>query len=400
MLLTLWAGAAVRANDWPSFRGPTGQGHSTERGLPTEWSEGTNVLWKTPVAGRGWSSPVVADDRVWLTTADAGALRLLGFETDTGRLVVDAEVFRTSGGRAPNPKNSLASPTPVVDADRGQIYVHFGAYGTAALTTSGDVAWTTRFRYISQHGNGGSPILYRDLVIFSCDGYDQAFVVALDAETGTVRWKTHRPQPISQAYSTPIVITVDGHDQVVSIGAFRTSAYDPESGDEIWRVRYPEGFSNVAAPVYSADHGLVYISTGFQQPALMAVRADGTGDVTGSHVAWTSRRGAPLTPSPLLVGDELYFVSDPGIATCVDAATGEIRWRQRLGGGFSASPVFAGDRIYLQSEEGVTTVIAPGPEYRQLARNVLDGSTLASMAVSDGSMFIRSESHLYRIAAD
>ena len=399
VLLSLWAGTAAYADDWPAFRGPTGQGHSVERGLPAEWSEAKNVVWKTPVIGRGWSSPVVADGRVWLTTADEGSLRLLAFGTETGQEVVNVEVFRTSDRNAPNPKNGLASPTPIVDTTRGQIYVHFGAYGTAALTTSGDVVWTTRFPYISQHGNGGSPILYRDLVILNCDGYDQAFVVALDAATGEVRWKTDRPQPISQAYSTPIVVNVDGRDQIVSIGAFRTSGYNPESGDEIWRVGYPDGFSNVAGPVYSRDHGFVYIATGFQQPSLLAVRADGSGDVTNTHVAWTSHRGAPLTPSPLVVGDELYFVSDMGILTCVDAATGETHWRERLRGNFSASPVFADERIYLQSEEGVTIVIARGLEYRELARNELDGSMLASLAVSDGSIFIRSHSHLYRITA-
>ena len=351
VLLTARAGAAY-ADDWPAFRGPTGQGHSVERGLPIEWSEGENVAWKTPVAGRGWSSPVVADGRVWLTTADEGSLRLLAFDTETGREVINVEVFRTSDRNAPNPKNSLASPTPIVDAERGQVYVHFGAYGTAALTASGDVVWTTRFPYISQHGNGGSPTLYRDLVILSCDGYDQAFVVALDAGTGEVRWKTDRPEPISQAYSTPIVINVNGRDQVVSTGAFRTSGYDPESGEEIWRVGYPDGFSNVPGPVYSPEHGLVYIVTGFQQPSLLAARADGSGGVTSTHVAWTLRRGVPLTSSPLVVGDELYIVSDTGIATCVDAATGQMRWRERLRGNFSASPVFADGRVYFQSEEG------------------------------------------------
>ena len=258
VLLIVWAGAAAYADDWPAFRGPTGQGHSVERGLPIEWSEEKNVVWKTPVAGRGWSSPVVADGRVWLTTAVQGSLRLLAFETETGREVVNAEVFRTRDRNAPNPKNSLASPTPIVDTARSQVYVHFGASGTAALTTSGAVVWTRRFPYISQHGNGGSPILYRDLLILSCDGYDQAFVVALHTATGEVRWRTDRPQPISQAYSTPVVINVDGHDQIVSIGAFRTSSYDPESGDEIWRVGYPGGFSNVAGPAYSPEHGLVY----------------------------------------------------------------------------------------------------------------------------------------------
>jgi outer membrane protein assembly factor BamB len=238
-------------------------------------------------------------------------------------------------------------------------------------------------------------VLYGDLLILSCDGSDDAFVVALDKRTGKVRWKTSRRQPADQAYSTPLVIRVGERDELVSVGAYRAAAYDPQTGKEIWRVSYADGFSNVPRPVYG--HGLVYIATGFQQPSLLAVRADGAGDVTKTHVAWTLRRGAPLTPSPLLVGDELYVVNDGGIASCLDAKTGETRWVQRLGGEYSASPVFADGRIYFLSEGGVATAIAPGTEFRQLARSSLDGETLASMAVSGGSIFIRTDSHLYRI---
>jgi outer membrane protein assembly factor BamB len=322
-----------------------------------------------------------------------GSLRALAFDVETGREVVNVEVFRTRSSEPLNPKNSLASPTPVVEGDR--IYVHFGADGTAALTTTGDIVWKIRLPYASQHGNGGSPMLYKDLLIFSCDGSDEAFVVALDKVTGKIRWKTRRRQPWDQAYSTPLAIRVGDRDQIVSIGAYRAAAYDPDSGKEIWRVSYADGFSNVPRPVYG--HGLVYIATGFQQPSLLAVRPDGTGDVTGTHIAWALRRGAPLTPSPLLVGDDLYIVNDGGIASCLDAETGVVRWQQRLGGNYSASPVFADGRIYFLSEEGVATVIAPGREFRKLATNALDGATLASMAVSNGSIFIRSDTHLYRI---
>ena len=398
----LAAGSVVTraAEDWPSFRGPTGQGHSVEEGLPVEWSEDANVTWKVDVPGLGWSSPVVADGRVWLTTGENGALRLLAYDAQSGESLVDVDVFSTDDRFAPNPKNSLASPTAVIDSVRDRVYVHFGAYGTAALTTDGDVVWSTRFPYVTQHGNGGSPVLYEDLLIFSCDGYDQAFVIALDVDTGDVRWKTDRPDPISQAYSTPAIIEVDGHDQLISIGAFRTSAYDPRTGDEIWRVGYPNGFSNVPGPVYSAEHGLVYISTGFQQPTLLAVGVDGQGDVTRTHVAWRLRRGAPHTPSPIVVGDEVYVVSDRGILTCADAATGEVHWQDRLRGNFSASPVYVDDRLYFQSEEGETIVLRPSAEsYQEIARNELDGSTLATLAVSDGSFFIRTDSSLYRITA-
>jgi outer membrane protein assembly factor BamB len=388
---------ALQAQDWPQFRGPTGQGHSTEHGLPLEWDESHNVVWKVPVPGVAWSSPVVAAGRVWVTTGIESrgsiSLRLLAFDATSGAQAIDVEVFRAGVVSVINPKNSHASPTPVVDGDR--VYVHFGANGTAALTTDGKVLWKQRFQYESQHGSGGSPIIYGDFLIFSCDGADDASVIALDKKTGKTRWRTWRRQPYDQAYSTPLVIRVGDRDELVSVGAYRTAAYDPASGKEIWRVRYADGFSNVPRPIFA--HGLVYITTGFQQPSLLAVRPDGTGDVTKTHVAWTLTRGAPLTPSPIVVGDELYVLSDPGILTCVDAKSGAVLWQQRLGGDYSASPVAADGRIYFLAEQGVTTVIAAGKEFRRLAVNRLDGSTLASMAVANGALFIRSDHHLYRI---
>jgi len=389
--------SVLAAQDWPAFRGPDGQGHSTTQTVPTEWSESRNVAWKTKVPGLGWSSPVVAGGKVWLTTAveQRGiSLRLLGFDVATGQELVNVEVFNLVAMRGEiNPKNSWASPTPIVDGDR--VYVHFGADGTAAVTTSGTVLWKERFEYQSQHGAGGSPVLYGDLLIFSCDGSDAAFVVALDKHTGKVKWKTNRRVPADQAYTTPLVIRVGDRDQLVSVGAYRATAYEPLNGQEIWRVSYADGFSNVPRPVFA--HGLVYIATGFQQPSLLAVRPDGTGEVTKTHTAWKLSRGAPLTPSPLVVGEELYLVTDGGIATCLDARTGATIWQQRLGGTYSASPVFAGGSIYFPAEQGVTTVIAPGKEFRRLATNRLEGGLLASMAVSNGSLFLRTDSHLYRI---
>jgi outer membrane protein assembly factor BamB len=274
--------------------------------------------------------------------------------------------------------------------------VHFGAEGTAAVSASGAVLWKARLPYDSQHGNGGSPALYRDLLIFSGDGSDTAFVAALDTRTGHVRWRTSRREPFDQAYTTPLVIAANGRDQVVSVGAYRAAAYDPLSGKELWRVSYADGFSNVPRPVFG--HGLVYITTGFQQPSLLAVRPDGSGDVTRTHVAWRLARGVPFTPSPILVGDELYIVSDLGIATCLDALTGATHWVERLGGNYSASPVFADGRLYFQSEEGVTTVIAPGRQFRVLGRSELAEATLASMAVAGGSFYLRGSSHLYRVS--
>jgi outer membrane protein assembly factor BamB len=320
---------------------------------------------------------------------------LLGFDAERGRQVADVEVFRIANAGLKNPKNSHASPTPIVH--EGRVYVHFGAEGTAAVDArSGEVVWKARFPYASQHGAGGSPALYKDLLIFSGDGHAEAWVIALDARTGKVRWKTERRRPFAQAYTTPLVISVNGRDQIVSVGAFRAVAYDPATGKEIWMVRYEDGFSNVPRPVFA--HGLVYIATGFQQPALLAVRADGTGDVTGTHIAWSMTRGAPYTPSPLVVGDELYVISDLGVATCVDARTGKLYWQQRIGGNYSASPVFADGRIYFLSEEGVATAITPGRTFQKLATSELDGATLASIGVYDRAFFIRSLTHLYKIA--
>jgi outer membrane protein assembly factor BamB len=316
----------------------------------------------------------VAQGRVWLTTAvvsgRAASLRLIGFDATDGRVAVNTEVFKVYQDEfTTNAKNSDASPTPIVDGDR--VYVHFGANGTAAVSTAGAVLWKTQLRYESQHGNGGSPVLYRDLLIINCDGFDQAYVVALDRNTGKERWRRSRRPPFSHAYSTPLTIRVGEQDQLVSVGAYVTTAYEPLTGREIWRVSYRDGFSNVPRPVYG--HGLVFITTGFQQPSLLAIRPDGTGDVTKTHVAWTLSRGAPLTPSPILAGDDLYVVSDIGILTCVDARTGEVRWTTRLGGNYSASPVLAGGLLYFASEEGVTTVVAPGAALTRVAANTLDG---------------------------
>jgi outer membrane protein assembly factor BamB len=382
-------------SDWPQFRGPTGQGLSDERGLPLTWSETTNVRWKVAIPGKGWSSPVIQGDRIWLTTAteEGRSLRAITVDRNTGAILQNIEVFRLKSPHLTNPKNSYASPTPVLEGDR--IYLHFGAYGTACITQSGEIVWKTHLEYDNgQHGPGGSPVLYENLLIVSCDGQDVQFVVALDKLTGKVRWKKSREG--YQAYTTPLVVQLPQGDQVISPGAFRAISYDPHTGKEIWQVKYGDGFSNVPRPVYG--DGLVFICTGFQQPSMLAVRLDGRGDVTKSHIAWSVNRGVPLTPSPLLVGDELYIVSDNGIASCMDAKTGKEHWRVRIGGNHSASPIYVDGRIYFLSEEGESVVIAPGKEFKLLAKNQLDGQTLASMAVSNGSIYVRSQSHLYRIS--
>jgi outer membrane protein assembly factor BamB len=385
----------IFAADWPQFRGPGGQGVSDEKNVPLTWSETKNVRWKTAIPGRGWSSPVIQGERVWLTTAteEGRSLRAIAVNVNTGAIEQNVEIFQLKSPKLMNLKNSFASPTPVVDGDR--VYLHFGAYGTACITQSGEIVWKAKLEYDNgQHGPGGSPIIYDDLLIVSCDGLELQYVVALDKATGKVRWKKTREG--HQAYTTPLVVNLPSGDQVISPGAFQSIAYEPRTGKEIWRVKYAEGFSNVPRPVYG--HGLVFICTGFQEPSLLAVQPDGRGDVTKSKVVWKVDRAIPRTPSPLLVGNELYIVTDNGIATCIDAKTGEELWRARVGGNHSASPVYAGGRIYFLSEEGESVVIAPGRQLKHLATNQIDGPTLASMAVSHSSIFIRSQTHVYRIS--
>ena len=382
------------AQDWPQFRGSDGQGHSLESGLPLQWSETRNIAWKVPIPGEGWSSPVVQGDRIWLTTATDGgkSLRAIAVDRKTGALKKNIEIFHIQSPVPINAKNSYASPTPILENDH--IYLHFGAFGTACIAPSGDIIWKTRLVYDNgQHGPGSSPVLYDDVLIVSCDGNDIQYIAALDKNSGEIRWKKHREG--YQAYVTPLIVRSPEGDQVISPGALRATAYEPRTGKEIWQVRYGSGFSNVPKPVYG--HGLVYICTGFQKPSMIAVQINGHGDVTRSHIAWTLERGVPLTPSPLLVEKFLYLISDNGIATCVDALTGEEHWRARLEGNYSASPVYADGRIYFLNEEGTSVVIAPGEEFRILTTNRIDGTTLASMAVSQGSIFIRSRTHLYRI---
>ena len=386
---------AVAAEDWPQFRGPGGQGVSAERGLPLEWSETRNVKWKAPVPGSGWSSPSIVDGRIWLTTATEGgaSLRLLAMDVVSGKVVLDTEVFRVKDkGPGIHKKNSFASPTAIVRGDK--VWVHFGFYGTACLNTKGEVLWKQVLKYEPQHGPGGSPTLFEDLLIIACDGLETQFVVALDANTGKQKWRTARGKG-NQAYTTPLVIDTPGGKQVVSPGAHHAYAYDPKTGKELWYIEYGDGFSNVPRAVYA--HGLVYICSGFFNPIIFAVRPDGKGNVTKSHVSWQYPRAVPLTPSPVVVGDELYMISDTGVATCLDAKDGTMRWQKRVGGNHSASPTAADGRIYFLSEEGECTVIAPGKEYKELARNTVSERTLASFAISGKAMYLRGDQSLYRL---
>ncbi len=371
-----------------------------------EWGPDKNVAWRTEVPGKGWSSPCLAQGRIYLTSAvpvEEGsasgdvALSLFCFDAKSGKELWSQSVFRQDGKTAPaiHRKNSHASPTPLVDGNR--IFVHFGHQGTACLSTAGQIVWKNQTnQYPPVHGNGGSPVLVDGLLIFSCDGGSDPFVVALDANTGDTKWRYARPTDSAKkfAFSTPEVITVGGRQQLITPGAGMVSALDPQSGEEIWRVTY-DGYSVIPKPVYG--NGLVYLSTGYDSPTIIAIRPDGRGDVTDTHVAWTLEKGAPHTPSPLLVGKELYLVADRGAASCVDATSGKVIWQKRVPGDYSASPLFADGRIYLVNEEGTGTVLRPGRTFEKLAENGFPERTLASYAVADGALFVRTEKALYRV---
>jgi outer membrane protein assembly factor BamB len=329
---------------------------------------------------------------------DDQSLRTLCLDAATGKIVWDKEIFCQDGKTAArvHKKNSHASPTPIVDGQR--LFVHFGHQGTACLDLNGKILWqNVSLKYDPVHGNGGTPILVDDLLVYNCDGFDQQFVVALNRMTGKVVWKADRQSDSFKkfAFCTPLAITVKEQKQIVSPGAGAVCAYDPASGKEIWRVNYDDGYSVVPRPVFG--HGLVFISTGFDTPELFAIRPDGKGDVTNSHVAWSLRKGAPLSPSPLLVGDELYLVSDLGIASCLEAKTGKVHWQERLGGAYSASPLYADGHIFFQSEQGIGVVIKADKKFTLVNRNRLDEQTLASYAAADGALYVRTEKHLYRI---
>jgi outer membrane protein assembly factor BamB len=403
--ILVFLSAHAPAAEWPQFRGPTGQGHAEAQDLPIRWSESEHVTWKTAIPGTGWSSPVIDGPQIWMTTAvdDGRSLRAVCVDRDSGRIVRDVEVFRIEQPAAINPKNSYASPTPVL-ADR-RLYVHFGTFGTACVNAdTGDLVWRNQeLKLEHKEGPGSSPVLWRNLLIVTCDGLDVQFVAALQEDTGHVAWKTRRsgannPNPdFRKTFGTPLVINVDGQDQLVSLGADRLYGYDPATGEELWWVDY-KGFSNVPRPLFA--HGLIYVCTGFTRPQFWAIRPGGRGDVTQTHVAWKFTREAPKNPSPIIVGQELYMVSDRGVLTCLDALTGEARWIERLGGNYSASPVYPvypDGRLYFCSEEGQTFVLAPGKEFKLLAANQLDGRLMASPAVAGDALFLRTDGHLYRI---
>ncbi len=400
------AGLPARAADaWPQFRGPAGDGIAAETNVPLQWDQETNIRWRTELPGQGWSSPVIGEGIVYVSAAinrDAAAdgdydLALILVDQGSGEILRVSKLIEQDGDSSPaiHKKNSHASPTPLLAGEF--VFVHFGHQGTACTDRQGNVLWVNRDHSFNPvHGNGGSPVLVGQRLIFTCDGGDEAYVLALDAQTGREVWRTPRPVEAKQKFSfaTPAVIDSEEGSLVVAPGSDCVMALHPGSGEIRWWVRY-NGYSVVPKPVLSGER--VLVATGFGPTKLLAIRTGGSGEVTASHVDWEVDKGIPKTPSVLAHEGLVYLVSDDGLALCIDSESGEVVWRGRLGGNYSASPVLVGDRIYFSSEQGVTTVIRTGREFDKLASNDLQEATLASPAVADGAIFIRTDKALYRI---
>ena len=419
--------AAEVLPSWSQWRGPAGQGHApAAKDLPLAWSESENVAWKTPVEGKGWSSPVLERDRLWLTTAvetplsetekaqrlanveNSSSLQVSGpvslravcLDATSGKVLHDIELFRQSQPDPIHSLNSYASPSPILDG--GRLYCHFGTNGTAAVdAATGAILWKHSLQTIKhENGAGGTPVLFENRLIFDCDGSDQQYIVALDTVTGEVAWKTERsgernPEPqLKKAYGSPIVTEVDGRAVLLSTGADWLYAYDPTDGRELWKQAYGVlGFSIVPRPI--VGHGMAFISTSFMQPELLAVKLP-IGDAL-PEIAWRVKKSVPNIPSPILVGDEIVMVSDKGVATCLDADSGDVRFSERLGGNFCSSPLYADGRIWVGNREGQTFILTPGKEFHVEATNQLDGEIMATPIAVGPALFLRTDKAVYRI---
>ncbi len=389
----------LHSGDWPQFRGPSAQGHVAGVKLPSNISATSpNLKWKSPIPGSGWSSPIVVKGRIYLTSAistRAGlSLNALCLDAASGKLLWNQPIIKVAKTPRMHRKNSQASPTPIVENER--LYVHFGHMGTACLDLNGKLIWKNEMiKYSPVHGNGGTPVLTEGKLIYSCDGAKDPFVVALNIKDGSQAWKITRSVDAKKKFSfcTPLILPSPTGAQILLPGSDMIGAYNPTNGKEIWRATY-DGYSVVPRPV--VGHGMVFFSTGFDRAKAMAVKLGGKGDVTETHVKWILPKGAPHTPSMLLSGDELYMVSDGGVASCVNAKSGSVHWSERLGGSCSASPILAGEKLFVINESGVIYILKTSKQFNLLSKSSIEERTLASPAVADDALFIRSEKNLYK----
>ncbi len=421
---------SVEAIEISQFRGSNGDGIAIGTQPPVEFSEQKNLAWKTEIPGKGWSSPVIADGKLWLTTAvevapdanernklllEAGdeprkfkekqiaksvTLKLVTVKLDSGEVDEMIDLVHVGKPDSIHKTNSYASPTPFIDGKN--IYCHFGTYGTFCIDRNSlSIVWKNQLPLKHSVGPGSSPFIFKNLLVLICDGVDKQYVTALDKTTGETLWKTDRPEMDApdgdrkKAFDTPIAVTDrHGREQLICMGSQWVVSYDPKTGAEIWKVYHGKGFSVVPRPV--VGNGMVYISTGFGKAQLWAIRIDGTGDVTKTHVAWVEKRNIPTKPSPLLIKDRLYVMGDTGIATCFDAIDGTTVWTKRVGGNYSASPLFANGKIYFANESGIVKVVEPGDTFKEAAANQISGQIMATPVAIENSLIIRTGQNLYR----
>ena len=402
--------------NWPQFRGPKGNGHSTSKGLPTTWSETENVIWKTAIHGRAWSSPVIWGDQIWMTTAteDGKQLGVVVVDKNSGKIIHDKKLFDVAEPQFAHKFNSYASPTPVIE--EGRVYVTWGSPATACIDTKTfKILWQRR-DLVCDHfrGAGSSPIIFRNLLINNYDGADTQYVHAFNKKTGKSVWNTKRSVDYKdldkdgkpeaggdwrKAYGTPHVAWVKKKPILLSSGAKAHYAYNPVNGKEIWRMDHHAQHSASTRPVFG--HGNAYFPTGFGKGELIVVPVGGKGALDPESKVWHSKRSIPKKPSMLMIGQQLFMVDDGGIASCYQAKTGELLWQERLArksGNFSASPILANGKIYISNEDGTTFVFAANPkELKVLAANKLEAGCMASPAISGDAVFLRTKTHLYRI---
>jgi outer membrane protein assembly factor BamB len=406
IVIVLMSSALAPAN-WPDWRGPTGQGHSDARDLPLYWSETQNIVWKRAIHDLGYSTPVVWDDQIWLTTATlkGETLYAMCIDLNSGRVLYDIDVFHPEKPQRIHRNNSYATPSATIE--EGFVYVHYGSHGTACIdTNTGKVVWRREDLHCAHlQGPVSSPLLYHDLLICPFEGTDVQFVVALDKKMGKTVWRYDRPRELYEgvepsyllkSYHTPVIVEVNGTPQLINNGAMLVTGHEPLTGKEIWRVRYRD--DNPVSRIVSGN-GLLFINSGGSPGAthLLAVRQGGIGDVTESHVVWRMTEDVPHESSPVLVGDLLYLLSDKGVLNCKEALTGKTVWTERLEGEYGASLLYADNRIYISSKQGKTTIIRPGCTFKVLAVDELDGFIGASPAVAGKSLLMRTKTHLYRV---
>ena len=408
LLLTTAASCLIiEANEqWSQFRGHYGNGIIKSTSAPINWSENTNIDWKTPIHDRGWSSPVIWNDQIWMTTAtkDGNKMYAICVNKLSGKIEHDIHVFDVKSPQAITNENTYASPTPVVE--EGRVYVHFGTYGTACISTKdGQILWKRRDLNCDHEigaGPASSPFIYNNFLIFNVDGRDVQYVIALNKETGETAWKTNRSVDFSgvqvnqrKAYGTPFIIPRGNTNQMVSIGAKGVYSYDPENGKELWKAEH-RGWSIAPRPVYG--EGLVFTMIDRDRPEMWAINPNGSGDITETHIEWKETKRMPPRASPIIIKGLLFVVDRNGYISCIEAKTGKSIWQKRMKGRFSASPILANNLIYFFNEDTVCTIIKPTRELEIVAENKLsDNKLMATPAFDENSIYIRTEKKLTRI---